>query len=247
VIASREPRPQILHGSGSWPTAPEGEQGGWFERAKPDLIDHKKGSIEPSTPPPDPVYARKAATARSSDRRKGGGDEIVRIAGTIGVLAALWLAIGAFSASAAAVVKTIKVGEDPESVSFDGTHVWVANDGGTVSEIGASTGRVVETIKIGGNPESVSSDGTRVWVTNGDATVSEIDASTGTVVNTITIDNGVQDFSTGAGGPVFTRRPQARSAAQTPRFDRLGSRRLLWCRHAERRLVEKATRESATR
>ncbi len=105
------------------------------------------------------------------------------------MMAALWLAIGVCSASAAAVVKTIKVGSGPAGVSSDRTHVWVANSGGdTVSEIDASTGTVVNTIPVGSGPWGVSSDGTHVWVANsvGD-TVSEIDASTGTVVRTITV------------------------------------------------------------
>jgi YVTN family beta-propeller protein len=106
------------------------------------------------------------------------------------VLAALWLAMGVSSASAAAVVKTIPAGSEPFGVSSDGTHVWVTNSegDGTVSEIDASTGTVVNTITVGSLPYAVSSDGTHVWVTNlDDDTVSEIDASTGTVVNTITV------------------------------------------------------------
>ena len=43
------------------------------------------------------------------------------------MLAAVWLAIGVSSASAAAVVNTIPVGSEPVGVSSDGTHVWVAN------------------------------------------------------------------------------------------------------------------------
>ena len=75
---------------------------------------------------------------------------IVRSLGALAVLAAVWLAIGMSSVSAAAVVKTIPVGSAPEGVSSDGTHVWVANfGGGTVSEIDASTGTVVKTITVG--------------------------------------------------------------------------------------------------
>ena len=105
------------------------------------------------------------------------------------MMAALGLAIGVCSASAAAVVKTILVGSGPEGVSSDGTHVWVTNSGdGTVSEIDAASGTVVNTIPVGSYPAGVSSDGTHVWVTNyDDGTVSEIDASSGTVVNTITV------------------------------------------------------------
>ena len=107
--------------------------------------------------------------------------------------AAVWLAIGLSSASAAAVVNTIPVGNGARGVSSDGAHVWVANwDDGTVSEIDASSGTVVNTIPVGSDPFGVSSDGTHVWVTHwvADGTVSEIDASTGAVVNTIPVGSG---------------------------------------------------------
>jgi YVTN family beta-propeller protein len=88
-------------------------------------------------------------------------------------------------------IATIGVGNDPNMISFDGTHVWVANRfDNSVSEIDASTGTVVNTIVVGNNPWGISSDGTHVWVANEfDNSVSEIDASTGTVVNTIVVGN----------------------------------------------------------
>ncbi len=114
--------------------------------------------------------------------------------------------VGVSSASAAAVIKTIPVGEYPLGVSSDGTHVWVANEHSfTVSEIDASTGTVVNTIPCCGvlgdafgedAPAAVSSDGTHVWVTD-DGTVSEIDASTGTVVNEIPGGNADEVSSDG--------------------------------------------------
>jgi YVTN family beta-propeller protein len=109
--------------------------------------------------------------------------------------------IGVSSASAAAVVNTIPVGGEPEGVSSDGTHVWVANLGSdSVSEIDASTGTVVNTIPVGVEPIGVSSDGTHVWVTNyfsAENTVSEIDASTGTVIRTISLGTGLEEVYPG--------------------------------------------------
>ena len=62
------------------------------------------------------------------------------------------------------VLRTIPVGREPEGVSADGTHVWVANYAeapeGTVSEIEASTGTVIRTIPAGRGANQVSSDGT---------------------------------------------------------------------------------------
>jgi RHS repeat-associated protein len=123
---------------------------------------------------------------------------IGRALGALAVMAALWMAIGASSASAAAVVRTIAVGDLPDAVASDGTDAWVAHNAapGTVSEIAASTGTVVKTITVGGDYSAgVSSDGTHVWVANpvsegadgATGTVSEIAASTGTVVKTIPV------------------------------------------------------------
>ena len=83
-----------------------------------------------------------------------------------GALTAVVIA-GAPSASAASVVKTIAVGTEPDGISSDGTHVWVANAiSDTVTELNASTGAVVQTIAVGNSPYGVSSDGTHVWVAN---------------------------------------------------------------------------------
>ena len=107
------------------------------------------------------------------------------------MLAAVWLAIGVSSASAAAVVNTIPVGNGARGVSSDGGHVWVANwdDGLRSVRSTRRSGTVVNTIPVGSDPFGVSSDGTHVWVTHwvADGTVSEIDASTGAVVNTIPV------------------------------------------------------------
>ena len=86
-------------------------------------------------------------------------------------------------------IATIDVGYGPNTISFDGTHVWVANEiDNSVSEIDASTGTVVNTIAVGNSPMAISSDGTHVWVANNfDNSVSEIDASTGSVINTISV------------------------------------------------------------
>ena len=111
------------------------------------------------------------------------------LAGTLllGVALTAAVIIGASPASATTVVQTIGVGNIPDAVSSDGTHVWVANDAdSTVTELDASTGAVVQTIGVGSGPDAVSSDGTHVWVANyPDNTVTELDASTGAVVQTI--------------------------------------------------------------
>ena len=75
--------------------------------------------------------------------------------------------VSEIEASSGTVIRTIPVGEHPNAVSSDGTHVWVTNEGGTtINEIEASSGTVIRTITVGSTPDAVSSDGTHVWVTN---------------------------------------------------------------------------------
>ena len=69
---------------------------------------------------------------------------------------------------------------DPQAITSDGTHIWVANqDGDSVTELNASTGTPVRTIsgtsyKFNG-PSAITSEGTHVWVTNsGGSSVTEI-------------------------------------------------------------------------
>jgi YVTN family beta-propeller protein len=99
------------------------------------------------------------------------------------------------SASSSVVVRTIRVGTAPDAVSSDGTHVWVADERGQVTELSASTGAVIHTILEGHRPSVVWSDGTHVWVTNGDDTVSELSASTGAVIRTIPVGRGPDGVS----------------------------------------------------
>ena len=79
----------------------------------------------------------------------------------------------------------------PYGVSSDGTHVWVANQGGnSVIELAAATGALVKVISgssYGFNgPYGVSSDGTHVWVANyGGNSVTELAAATGALVKVI--------------------------------------------------------------
>ena len=100
-------------------------------------------------------------------------------------------------ASAATVVQTINVGDSPNGVSSDGTHVWVTNsEDNTVTELEASTGAAVQTIGVGSEPNGVSSDGTHVWVANqNDSTVTELSATTGAVVQTINVSNSAYGIS----------------------------------------------------
>ena len=81
--------------------------------------------------------------------------------------------------------------DEPDSISSDGTHVWVANKedvvgapGDAVTELNAFNGAPVKVIAGSGYHftylTGVSSDGTHVWVASGGGkSVTELAASTG--------------------------------------------------------------------
>ena len=67
-----------------------------------------------------------------------------------------------------AILQTVTVGVNPIFPTFDGTNIWVPNEGGTVSVVRASTGAVLATLTGNGllGPLGSAFDGQRVLVTN---------------------------------------------------------------------------------
>ena len=112
------------------------------------------------------------------------------------VLALLGCCAFAASASAWVVANKVKVGGTPFGVSGDGTHIWSANRGTTVTEINAATRAIENTVTVGTTPYAVSDDGTHVWVANfGSNNVSEINQATAKVENTITVGSNPNTIS----------------------------------------------------
>jgi hypothetical protein len=71
--------------------------------------------------------------------------------------------------SAGVILQTVTVGTFPEYPAFDGTNIWVPNNGSnSVTVVRASTGAVVQTLTGNGlnGPYSAAFDGQRVLVTN---------------------------------------------------------------------------------
>ena len=80
--------------------------------------------------------------------------------------------------------------DEPWAITTGGAHIWVANNGNSVTELSASTGALVKVIRgsrYGFNGSlGITSDGTHVWVANSDGrSVTELSASTGTLVKVI--------------------------------------------------------------
>jgi DNA-binding beta-propeller fold protein YncE len=80
--------------------------------------------------------------------------------------------------------------DEPWAITSDGTHVWVANRGKSVTEISASTGTLVQVIRGSrygfDGSLGITSDGTHIWVANPNGqSVTELSTSTGTLVKVI--------------------------------------------------------------
>jgi hypothetical protein len=81
---------------------------------------------------------------------------------------------------------------NPDSIAVDGHTVWVANLGGSVTELNADNGNLLRTMSKSSygfsSPEGIAADGTHVWVTNlggganGRGSVTELNASDGSLV-----------------------------------------------------------------
>ncbi|XHR27599.1 MAG: hypothetical protein ACFUZC_16865 [Chthoniobacteraceae bacterium] len=86
------------------------------------------------------------------------------------------------------------VGTHPQSVCFDGTNIWVANNGSNnVTKLTAATGAVVGTYSVGTAPVGICYDGTYIWVANsGSNNVSKLNASTGAAVGTYSVGTSPQ-------------------------------------------------------
>jgi hypothetical protein len=89
---------------------------------------------------------------------------------------------------------TYAVGTHPQSVCFDGTNIWVTNNGSNnVTKLTAATGAVVGTYSVGTAPVGICYDGTYIWVANsGSNNVTKLTASTGAAVGTYTVGTSPQ-------------------------------------------------------
>src|ERR1019366_4238407 len=122
---------------------------------------------------------------------------------------AVWDNASRVSASAASVsplsgVNVLGWGfDEPWAITADGTHVWVANRGKSVTEISASTGTLVRVIRGSSygfhDPWAITTDRTHVWVRN-ESSVTELSASTGALVKVIRGSRYGFDGSLGAQG-----------------------------------------------
>ena len=63
------------------------------------------------------------------------------------------------------------LGTAPYGIAFDGTNLWVANDGSNnVMKVRTNDGAIIGTFAVGTTPIAVAYDGANVWVANTTAT-----------------------------------------------------------------------------
>jgi hypothetical protein len=93
----------------------------------------------------------------------------------------------------AVTVAASNLGNNPEGIAFDGTHLWTANFGGSVSIITPQSPYTVTTVTTGfAQPVGILYDGAHIWVTDQAAgTLLKLDAA-GTIVQTVTVGAGPQ-------------------------------------------------------
>jgi streptogramin lyase len=105
--------------------------------------------------------------------------------------------------------------DEPSSLLYDGTSIWVANqNSNTVTKLLARSGMTLGTYKVGDNPVAVVASDGAVWVVNQFGhSVTKLQASTGATVGTY----GVGDAPTNAiieGGNLWVTNFDSRSAAK---------------------------------
>lgn len=95
----------------------------------------------------------------------------------------------------------VGVGAGPRDVAFDGTHVWVSNNGpNTLSKIDPKTATVVATVAVGSDPIGLTYGAGSIWVANNGAnTVTRVSAATSAVQATINVNASPQDLAFGGG------------------------------------------------
>jgi len=84
------------------------------------------------------------------------------------------------------------VGRYPTGICFDGTNIWVTNNGsGTVTKLRASDGTTLGTYEVGDNPWAICFDGANIWVANGGSdNVTKLRASDGSTLGTYSVGSG---------------------------------------------------------
>ncbi|MCU1394154.1 MAG: hypothetical protein JWM34_2582 [Ilumatobacteraceae bacterium] len=84
---------------------------------------------------------------------------------------------------------TINTGSAPAGVAFDGTDIWVVNNGGdSVTKIDPVTDTVIVTLPVTSSPYSIAFDGTFIWVSIGsNGTVDKINPATNAVIDVVAV------------------------------------------------------------
>lgn len=95
-------------------------------------------------------------------------------------------------------VTTVPVGFSLQDIIFDGSNMWVTDNGDSTLKKLDSSGNIIQTVNVGTNPFSPVFDGTNIWVPNAtSSTVTVVRASTGAVLATLT-GNGLNGSASAA-------------------------------------------------
>jgi hypothetical protein len=86
------------------------------------------------------------------------------------------------------ILVSSNLGGAPEGIAYDGSHLWTANESGSVTRIDAIVTPIVDTFTSGfGSPQGILFDGANIWVTDkGDHTLKKLD-SDGNILTSIPV------------------------------------------------------------
>jgi hypothetical protein len=92
---------------------------------------------------------------------------------------------------------TFTVGDQPRGIAFDGTNIWVANEGSTtISKLRASDGALIGTYEDSPNPVGIAFDGANIWVTHpGYNSISKLRASDGSLIGTYQVGSNPESIA----------------------------------------------------
>ncbi len=105
----------------------------------------------------------------------------------VALLSAVVAATSAMAQETPLASRSIAVGQGPEGVTSNGTHIFVANQfSNTVTKLRASDGALAGTFAVGHCPVALAFDGAYIWVANYlSNNVMKLDPSTGAPVGYI--------------------------------------------------------------
>lgn len=121
--------------------------------------------------------------------RPEGSSVIRRLINLLFASLCVLFALSGIAEAAAPLIQTVKVGDHPTGLAFDGENVWVVNShDDTVTKVRAKDGVVLGTFPVPDSPGLATFDGENIWVTHaGEDVVSKVRVSDGQILGSFAV------------------------------------------------------------